>query len=160
MFTKYFTPEQAFQKAKHFCSYQDRSHYEVREKLYSFGLNKQEVELLLTQLIEEDYLNELRFAEQFAGGKFRIKHWGKLKITYELKNKRIGDYIIKKALLVIDDEAYQLALLKQATKKWNSLTKDTPIVKLTKTTAFLMHKGFENNLIKSVLINLKTEKPT
>ena len=70
---KSFTPEQAFQKIKQFCAYQERSHREVTEKLYSFGLFKKEVEIQITQLIEENYLNEERFAIAFAGGKFRIK---------------------------------------------------------------------------------------
>jgi regulatory protein len=95
---KNFTPQAALQKAKHFCGYQERCHNEVKEKLYSFGLKKHDVEILLCQLIEEDYLNELRFAEQFAGGKFRMKQWGKIKIVYELKQKRISEYIIKKAI--------------------------------------------------------------
>ena len=65
--------DQALQKIRHFCAYQERCHAEVREKLYGYGLYKTEVETILTQLIEENYLNEERFAEQFAGGKFRIK---------------------------------------------------------------------------------------
>ena len=68
--------EQAWQKIKHYCAYQERSHYEAKQKLYSFGLYSNEVEDLLSRLIEEDYLNEERFAEQFAGGKFRMKQWG------------------------------------------------------------------------------------
>ena len=66
--------EKALQKIKHFCSYQERSHQEVKEKLYSFGLYKADVELLLSQMIEENYLNEERFAIAFAGGRFRIKN--------------------------------------------------------------------------------------
>ena len=74
-FKKYLTKEQALQKAKHYCGYQERSHTEVKEKLYALGLRKQEVEESLSQLIEEDYLNEERYARQFAGGHFRMKQW-------------------------------------------------------------------------------------
>jgi regulatory protein len=80
-FKKQLTKEQALQKARHYCGYQERSHAEVKEKLYSFGLRRQEVEESLSQLIEEDYLNEERFAQQFAGGHFRMKQWGRVKIT-------------------------------------------------------------------------------
>src|SRR6187401_2447386 len=90
--------EKALQKIKHYCAYQERSHYEVKEKLYSFGLYKNEVELLLSQLVEENYLNEERYAIAFAGGKFRIKQWGRVKIKYELKQKQVSEYSIKKAL--------------------------------------------------------------
>ena len=78
------SPEKAFQKIKHYCAYQERNHYEVREKLYGMGLFKKEVETLITRLIEEDYLNEARYAIQFAGGHFRLKKWGKIKIRFEL----------------------------------------------------------------------------
>ncbi|MBP9099229.1 MAG: RecX family transcriptional regulator, partial [Ferruginibacter sp.] len=79
--------EKARQKIRHFCSYQERSHQEVKEKLYGFGLYKVDVETLLSEMIEENYLNEERYAIAFAGGKFRIKKWGKVKIRYELKQK-------------------------------------------------------------------------
>src|SRR6478735_1227030 len=95
------------QKAKHYCAYQERSHSEVRDKLYSFKLHRNEVEQLLTQLIEEDYLNEERFAMVYAGGKFRIKSWGKEKIKYALKQKQVSEYCIRKALAAISAIDYK-----------------------------------------------------
>src|ERR1700759_3068685 len=100
------SPEQALQKLRHYCGYQERSHQEVREKLYSFGLRKPDVENAIATLIGEDQLNEERFAIQFAGGHFRLKHWGRVKIQYELKQKRVSDYCIKKALAAIDETDY------------------------------------------------------
>ncbi|HCM75832.1 MAG TPA: RecX family transcriptional regulator, partial [Cytophagales bacterium] len=74
------TPQQGLQKIYHYCAYQERSHKEVRNKLYDYGLWGSEVEDLLTRLITEDFLNEERFAKSFAGGKFRMKKWGRIKI--------------------------------------------------------------------------------
>lgn len=54
------------------------------------------MELLLSQLIEENYLNEERFAIAYAGGKFRINQWGKTKIKYNLTQKQVSNYCIKK----------------------------------------------------------------
>jgi len=102
-FKKQLTKEQALQKARHYCGYQERSHAEVKEKLYSFGLRRQEVDETLSQLIEDDYLNEERFACQFAGGHFRMKHWGRVKIRHELKQRQVGEYNIKKAIASIDE---------------------------------------------------------
>ena len=82
--------EKALQKIRQFCSYQERTHQEVKDKLYGYGLYKKDVELLLTQMIEENYLNEERYAIAFAGGKFRIKKWGKIKIASELRIKKIS----------------------------------------------------------------------
>ncbi len=62
------TKEQALYKIKQYCIYQERCHEEVKEKLYSFRLYKTDVEETLSKLIEENYLNEERFAIQYAGG--------------------------------------------------------------------------------------------
>ncbi len=152
------TKEQALQKARHYCAFQERTHIETREKLYSFGLHKNEVEEILAQLIEENYLNEERFAIQFAGGKFRIKHWGKMKIKYALKEKRISDYNIRKAMEEIDGEEYRKQLEKMATKKWNSVkTEQNSYLRMQKTRDYLIRKGFESGLVMPVLRKLSTE---
>src|SRR5882724_4652199 len=127
---QHLTKEQALQKAKHYCAYQERCHSEVKGKLYSLGLWKKDVEELLSQLIEENYLNEERFAIQFAGGKFRMKQWGKVKIQYMLKQKRISAYCIKKAMKEIDDETYEKVLKKLALQKLSSLKTEKNIFKI------------------------------
>ena len=155
MFTKTYTPQQSLPKAKYFCSYQERCHSEVKEKLYSFGLKKHDVELLISQLIEEDYLNEERFAQQFAGGKFRTKQWGRIKIKHELKQKNITDYIIKKAMKEINEEDYNKALQKLLTTKWRALAKEQYINRQVKTTNYLIQKGYEPSLISAALQHLR-----
>lgn len=151
-FNKYLGKEQALQKARHYCGYQERCHSEVKEKLYSFGLYKQQVEECLSQLIEENYLNEERFAQQFAGGKFRMKQWGKVKITYELKQKQVSAYCIKKGLKEIDEDDYANTLNKLATEKWESLKGETNIfIKLRKAQDYLLQKGYEHDLVKQAL---------
>ena len=147
--------EKAWQKIKHYCAYQERSHKEVKEKLYAFGLYKADVEMLLTQLIEENYLNEERFALAFAGGKFRMKQWGRQKIKYELKQKQVSDYCIKKALAAIDGEQYEKVLNKMATGKLNALkTEKNLLLKKRKLQQYLMQKGFETALIAKVMDEL------
>lgn len=157
VYKKQLTKEQAFQKAKHYCGYQERSHQEVKEKLYSFGLYKQQVEELLSQLIEENYLNEERYAIQFAGGKFRMKQWGRVKIKYELKQKRVSEYNIKKAIKEIDEADYTKILQKLTEKKWTSVKGEgvNHFVKLSKTTDYLLQKGYEPDLIKQAITQMK-----
>ena len=150
-FVKKLTPEQAFQKARHYCGYQERCHAEVKEKLYSFGLWKNDVEILLSRLIEENYLNEERFAIAFAGGKFRIKHWGRVKIKYELKQKQVSEYSIKKALKQINEEDYVVVLKKLADEKYASLKNEQYLIRKKKTMDYLVQKGFEIELIKKVI---------
>jgi len=151
------TPDAAMQKAKHFCAYQERCHSEVKEKLYSYGLKKHDVELLLSRLIEEDYLNEERFAIQFAGGRFRLKHWGKIKIRYELKQKQVSEYIINKALKAIDEEDYISLLEKLCQKKWDELAGERKLQRLAKTRSYLLQKGFEPNLISEATKQVQSE---
>lgn len=159
LYKKQLTKEQALQKAKHYCGYQERSHYEVREKLYALGMHKQQVEELISQLIEENYLNEERFAIEFAGGKFRMKQWGRVKIKYELKQKKVSEYCIKKALKQIDEEDYLKSINTLARKKWNSIKGEgvNHFVKMSKTTTYLMQKGFESDLIQSAIAHLRKE---
>ncbi|HEX8331924.1 MAG TPA: regulatory protein RecX [Segetibacter sp.] len=155
---KFFTKEQALQKIKHYASYQERSHQEVKEKLYSYLLRKAEVEEIISTLISENYLNEERFAIQYASGKFRIKHWGRQKIKYELQQKRISAYCIKKAMTVIDEKDYLSTLENLAKKKWISLKGEQDLSRHTKTHSYLMQKGYESNLIQNVIGELKTSR--
>ena len=156
VFKKYLTKDQALQKAKHYCGYQERCHKEVKEKLYSLGLYKQQVEECLSQLIEENYLNEERFAQQFAGGKFRMKQWGRVKIKYELKQKQVSEYCIKKGLKEIDEAEYANTIEKLAIEKWEAIEPEKNIfIKLRKTQDYLLQKGYEHELIKQLLQRLQ-----
>ena len=152
MLPKNIGTEKAWQKIKHYCAYQERSHAETRDKLYSFGLYKHEVETLLTRLIEENYLNEERYAIAFAGGKFRMKQWGRVKIKYELQQNRVSTYCIKKAMTAIDQNDYQKPLQKLATAKLATLKSEKNIfVKKTKLRNYLMQKGFEPALVMEIV---------
>ena len=104
---KFHTKEEALQKLRHYCGYQERSHSEVQQKLWDLGVRRTDHDEIITSLIEDDYLNEERFAQQFAGGKFRMNDWGRKKIYYALKEKKVSEYNIKKAMKEIDEEAYQ-----------------------------------------------------
>ncbi|HTQ28878.1 MAG TPA: regulatory protein RecX [Puia sp.] len=152
--------EQALQKIRQYCAYQERSHAEVREKLYSFGLWTKDVEFIISQLIEEDYLNEERFATAFAGGKFRMKSWGRVRIRHELKQKRVSEYCIKKALREIDEADYLSRLEKLGTEKWESLKSERNIfIRKRKVQDYLLQKGYEADLVGKLLTEInKKEK--
>jgi regulatory protein len=144
------SPDKALQKLKHFCGYQERSHAEVKRKLYSMGLFKKEVEELIARLIEEEYLNEERFAVQFASGKSRIKGWGRIKIRYELRQKGISEFCILKALKSLDESEYESGFRRQADKKWSALRSEKNIfAKKAKWQQFLLQRGFEPAMLKS-----------
>ncbi len=113
------------------------------------------MESLLSQLIEEGYLNEERFAIAFAGGKFRIKKWGRIKIKYELKQKCVSEYNIKKALKEIDEGEYFKVLEKLAAEKWRSLKQEQYLNRQSKTINYLMQKGYEAGLAQLVVKHIR-----
>jgi regulatory protein len=150
-----FTAEQAVPKIKQYCAYQERCHAEVRDKLYSFGLRKTEVEEIISELITENYLNEERFAIHFAGGKFKMKQWGKIKIKQALKAKQVSDYCIRKALKEIDSKEYQKTFQKLAEQKLKTLKSERNIfIKKRKMQDFLLQKGFEMEMIREAINRL------
>lgn len=150
-----FTPEQSLPKIKQYCAYQERCHMEVREKLYSFGLHKKEVDEIISTLITENYLNEERFAIHFAGGKFRMKQWGKIKIKQALKNKQVSEYCIRKALKEIDNNEYRQTFFKLAEQKLKTLKQEKNIfIKKRKLQDFLMQKGYEREMITDAIKNM------
>jgi regulatory protein len=146
--------EQAIQRIRHYCAYQERAQQEVRDKLYELGMTKDEVEEIMSDLIADNFLNEERFAVQFAGGHFRIKGWGKVKIKHALQQKRVSSYNIKIGLKGIDEDAYLKTLQQLATKKWNSLKGERGLSRMAKTYAFLHQRGFEPILYQPIVQKL------
>lgn len=157
LFKQRLTKEQALPKLKQYCAYQERCHAEVKEKLYSYGCFKTDVETIISLLIEENYLNEERFAIQFAGGKFRIKYWGRKKIEYALKAKQVSTYCIKMAMKEIDAVTYEKVLLQLATKKWALLKGEQHFNREAKTRSYLLQKGFENDLIGKAIQTIRSK---
>jgi regulatory protein len=150
-FRKQLTKEQAIQKLKHYCAYQERSHQEVRDKLYQLGVWKKDHDEIIALLIEENYLNEERFANAFAGGKFRMKKWGRVKIRYELKQRGVSEYSIKKAMKQIDETEYHDTLEKLAREKYGVLKSEQWMVRKKKTMDHLILKGYEIDLVTAVV---------
>lgn len=160
MYKKQLSPEQALQKLKHYCAYQERCHSEVREKLYSLGVWKKDHDAIIATLIEENYLNEERFAIAFAGGKWRVKRWGRVRIKYELKQKQVSDYCIRKAMKEIDEEEYIRVLNKLAEEKYASLKNEPYLVRKKKTMDYLLLRGFEQTLLAGLTVFTKAAKKT
>ncbi len=148
---KYLTKEQALQKLKQYCAYQERSHAEVQQKLWDLGVWKSEHDAIISSLIEEDYLNEERFAKAYVGGKFRMKEWGRKKIYYGLKEKKVSEYNIKRGMKEIDEDEYEKVLLRLTEKKYESLKSDQYLVRKKKTIDFLLQRGFEPNLATAMV---------
>ena len=134
-------------KARKYCAYQERSQQEVRDKLYDLGLHKNDVEQSIALMIEEGFLNEERFAIAYAGGKFRVKQWGKIKIKLALKQKKVSEYCIKKALAQISDKYYKAALQKIILSQSKKVAEKNPLKKNYKVAQYAIGRGFEPELV-------------
>jgi regulatory protein len=148
---KYLSRSEALQKLMSYCAYQERCHDEVKQKLFDLGVYYEEADVIIVDLITNNFLNEERFAKAFAGGKFRVKKWGRKKIIQELKMKKISDYCIKQGMKEIDAEDYWSVLNQLAEQKMASLKDKNVLVKKNKTSKYLASKGYEMDLIWDVL---------
>ncbi|MFZ4798486.1 MAG: regulatory protein RecX [Bacteroidia bacterium] len=149
------TLQQALLKMAHYCAYQERCHYEAKNKLAELGIYYDKADQIIAELITQNYLNEERFAKAYAGGKFRIKKWGRNKIKQELKQKQLSEYCIQQGLKEIDADDYLVTLKKEAIEKYKKVKDKNVLVKNNKTAQYLMSRGFEGDLVWDVLKELK-----
>lgn len=147
--------QEAWGKIQKYCAYQERCHKEVKEKLYSYSLSTNEVDELTDRLIQDNYLNEERFAKAYAGGKFRVKKWGRIKILLELKFRDISPYCIKEGMKEIDDVLYYEQLKTILYKRWEAMKKESNVLmRRKKTSSYLIAKGYEPDLVWDILKEL------
>ena len=142
---------EALVRLESYCAYQERCTDEVLKKISSWGLSFEEGQDLLNDLIEKGFVNEDRFTETFVSGKFRYKKWGRIKIRYELKKKKIPEELIKKHLLGLDLDQYYTMLKDLASRKWSETKGKDHWDKKAKVMRFLASKGYESDLISDVI---------
>lgn len=148
-----YTVSEAIKKMQAWCAYQDRAHDDVRKKLAAFHLNNEEAEFVIAALIQENFLNEERYARSFARGKFRINKWGRIKISYALRSKKISESLIRVALQEIDMSDYQTTIKELIQKNYRS--KKAPVGKdLAALLRKISSRGFETALIQLKLKEL------
>ena len=137
----------ALKKLQKYCAYQDRCHQEVRSKLLDLKIYGEDLEDIIVSLIEDNYLNEERFACSYARGRFRMKQWGRVRIKQELKRRKISAYCLKKAMAEIEEEEY-LKTLEHLLKKKNKVLREPNIFKRkAKLATFVVGKGYEASLV-------------
>ena len=134
-------------KIAKYCAYQERAHGEVKTKLYSYGLNTNEVDEILAWLITENYVNEERYANTYTSGKFRIKRWGRVKIRQNLLFKDISEYSINGALATIDEKEYLSTIDKLIEIKVGSINAPNIFELRHKISRSIIGKGFESELV-------------
>jgi regulatory protein len=155
---KKLTPQQAREKIQGYCAYQERSHEEVRNKLFQFGISSSDADEIITALILDGFLNEERFAKAYAGGKFRLKKWGRLKIENALEKKGVSKNCIRSGLKEIDEEDYVITLRQILEGKADNIEEENLYVKRDKLSQFAILKGYEPELVWKLLKEIFPDK--
>ena len=148
---KYISQQEALILLQKYCAFQERCHSEVRTKLLSLGIYGELLEEIIGQLIEDDFLNELRFAKTYARGKFRMKAWGRIKIIHSLKKKGITDYCIKEAMKEINPEDYKESLHVILTQQLEKFPDLSPFERKSKAFRYALSRGYESGIIEELL---------
>ncbi|GAA4295111.1 regulatory protein RecX [Aestuariibaculum suncheonense] len=142
-----YTVEEAKRKLEHYCAYQERCHQEVVQKLIQMRMIPEAIDVIVVHLLQHNFLNESRFAKQFASGKFKIKHWGKNRIAFELKKKDISKINIQEALNEIEEEEYLELFNAIAEKKAESIREQNVYKKKKKFADYFLYRGWESYLV-------------
>ena len=144
---KTYTVEEALVKLQKYCAYQDRCHREVEQKLKQMHMIPEAIERVIVDLIQDNHLNEERFAKAYVRGKFSIKKWGKVRLTLELKQRQISQYVIKTALAEIDPKEYLQTFHKLAEKKALNMFESNPFKRKKKLADYLIYRGWESHMV-------------
>ena len=153
---KTYSLEELKTRLERYCTYQERCHQEVKNKLLQLGAYRETSDAVISHLIQHDYLNDTRFAMLYVRGKFSIKKWGKKRIVSELKFREITTYNIDKGLKQISEKDYQHTFDTLAQKRWEDLKKKKESIEKRKKkwVQYLQYRGWENDLIFGALRKL------
>jgi regulatory protein len=149
-----FSKQEALSYITAFCSKEERCISDVEKKLFELLQSEAEIEEIIQFLISEKYIDETRYTNAFVNDKFRFNKWGKLKIAYALKNKKIPSKIIEQSLSAISEDQYSQQLEYELFKKLKSLPKSSTFELKGKLYRFAASRGFESELIQDLLCRL------
>ena len=144
---KTYTLQEATKKLEHYCAYQERCHQEVRQKLESMHMIPEASDMIIVHLLEHNFLNEERFAKTFVSGKFKIKKWGRRRLSFELKKKDVGKVNINQALAEIENTEYTQVFNELAEKRLRSIKETNKFKKKKKLIDYLLYRGWESHLV-------------
>ncbi|WP_250433412.1 regulatory protein RecX [Hanstruepera flava] len=144
---KTYTLDEAKRALENYCAYQERCHQDVCKKLRSMNMISDAIDLVVVHLIDNDFLNETRFARSYTRGKFRVKKWGRKRIELELKKRDISVYNIKEAFKEISDTDYLQTFHELAEKKWQNINESNLYKKKKKLADYLLYRGWESHLV-------------
>lgn len=157
MAKKEYTIEELKQKAASYCAMAEHCVDEVKKKLVAWNASETDTHKIIKTLMEEDFINEKRYATLFVKDKFRLNKWGKIKIGMTLRQKMIDHTTIDQALQMIDEGEYEEILTTILKKKSTNITYQYAYEKQGKLFRYAQSRGFENSVIDKVLKRMINE---
>lgn len=153
---KEYSFDELVYKAASYCSMSEHCVSEVETKLKAWGASESDSEKVIDRMMQENFIDEKRYCTFFVKDKFRFNSWGKIKIAFQLKSKRLDRTLIAEALELIEENDYQEMLLELLKSKLKGLKYDNNYEKQGKLFRFAQGRGFENNLIAKAIKKIDT----
>jgi len=143
--------EEALYKSAAYCSQSEHCISDLRNKLTQWGVMESDRDKIIRYLVDENYINESRYAIAFTKDKFRYNKWGKIKIRLELNQKRISKELIEAALEEIDEEEYKEMIIRLAKEKERKIIYQNDYERRGQLYRYLSGKGFEMDVISKII---------
>ena len=93
-------------RAAKLCSTGERCEYDIKVKMVQWGIEPADIEKSIKYLVENNFLDDTRYAHFFTKDKLKFNKWGRVKIIYALRQKQISSEIIENAIQSIDYQEY------------------------------------------------------
>lgn len=146
-----YSETQALPKIAAYCSKAERAESDVRKKLLCWELEEESCERIIARLKKENFLNEERYCRSFIKDKIQFNKWGKVKIAFELKKKRIPEFIINSCFEEIESSDFESPLMRILETKSKSVKASTDYEKWSKLVRFGIGRGYSFDQIKKCL---------
>lgn len=145
---------QVKKKALNLLSRRDHSKKELKYKLIKRGFSAEKIEDILQELINDGYLNDKKFAEEWIKNRINKKPRGKNLIKAELLEKGVDKKIIETKLNNLLDPDKEKQMAEILTDKWlnkrNCKNKETK----EKLYRYLKNKGFNDEIIRKIITDI------
>ena len=152
---KIISEAKALSRMAHQCARKECCVFDIKTKLLRYNLDADVIERIIAELKKEKYIDELRFTRSFINDKIRFNKWGKVKIEFALRQKRIPENIVSEAFLDYSENQLNDSLPNLLQAKWKTIKGNTEYEKQNKLIRFALSRGFEMNNIRQCLKNLK-----
>jgi len=139
--------EQALAKAASLCSLSEHCSSQIQEKLLSWGVSDKDTEEIINHLVEENFIDDIRFSRAYCHDKFCYNHWGRTKIRQMLRHLRLSDGEIAEGMKAIPDESYDETLMDVLRAKDRTLRETDMYQRKGKLVHHLLSRGFEMGIV-------------